>query len=202
MATQNLNFRSWKQNDKANSLNARLYNGAVAFTVFPKEKAPGASNKPLLSVKFDQDGIGIQNFFKIADMVKKGTIGTKVPMTRTQWDMATKTRKTIWVLTLEKDQEMCYRITLTDCATNATFSFPITNSASFQYGNEPVNKAELSAMGLENLLDWMRLAKMYAPQTIIPPDQLRGGRPSGGGYQAPVAAAPAAAAPSDETMPF
>lgn len=202
MAVQGIQFQTWKQNDKTNTLNARLFNGAVSFTVFPRERQPGAPSKPLIKINFDQAGVGIQNFFKIADAVKKGTLGTKMPLARTQYDMQTRTRKNVWVITLEKDQEMCYRLTLTDCVTNASFSFIISNSASFQTGNEPVSKAELSAQGLENLLDWMRLAKMYAPMTSEPfkPGQRPG---AGGGVQRPAAPSNGGMADtSGDDMPF
>lgn len=196
-ALDNLVFRNYTISDKQNTLNVRLFNGAISFSVFPRERLPGA-NKPLLSANLDQGGQGYAGLMQMIETVTKGPLGTKVPMSRTEFSPQTKTRSIAWTISLEKDSDMCYWITLTDAKTNASFRFPFKASSSFTIGNEPPSKADLSSLGLKMFTMWLKQAQKYAPMTANKP------QPRGGGYNrggAPAAPASAPAADPDD-LPF
>jgi len=197
-ALDNLVFRNYTLSDKQNTLNVRLFNGAISFSVFPRERLPGA-NKPLLSASLDQGGQGYIGLTNAIEMVSKGPLGTKVPMSKTEFNPQTKTRSIAWTISLEKDSDMCYWITLTDARTNASFRFAFKASSSFTVGNEPPSKADISSLGLKMFSMWLRQAQKYAPMTANKP------QPKGqGGYGrgAQVAPAVVSGGDPDETMPF
>ena len=41
-ALDNLVFRNYTLSDKQHTLNARLFNGAIGFSVFPRDRIPGS----------------------------------------------------------------------------------------------------------------------------------------------------------------
>lgn len=198
-ALDNLVFRNYTLNDKQHTLNARLFNGAIGFSVFPRERLPGA-NKPLLSIQLDQAGQGYLGLLKLIDMVTKGPLGTKVPMSKTDFNRQTNTRSTAWTISLEKDSDMCYWITLTDAKTNASFRFAFKASSSFTIGNEPPSKADMSSLGLNMFGSWLKQAQKYAPMTANKPmAKGQGGFQRGGGAPAAV---PAAGSGDPDDLPF
>lgn len=198
-ALDNLVFDNFTLSDKQNTLNVRLFDGAIRFAVFPKERVPG-NNKPLLSISFDRKGQAYAGLMKVIDMATKGPLGTKVPMTRTEYNIQTRQRTPQWTITIEKDSDMCYWITLTVVKTNASFRFPIMASQSYTIGNEPASKAEYSALGLNMLVAWLKLAQRYAPLTAEKPGARGQGRSGFSG--APKAGQPAAQSVDPEDIPF
>jgi len=204
-ALDNLVFDNFSMSDKQNTLNVRLFNGAIGFSVFPKERIPGA-NKPLLGIQLDRKGQAFAGLMRIIDTVTKGSLGTKVPMTHTEFNPQTRTRSPVWTISLEKDSDMVYWIALTNIKTNASFRFQIMASQAYTIGNEPPSKADLSSLGLSMLVTWLKQAQQYAPLTANKPGPRGpGGMPQRGGYGAPAAPVPAAAPAAggdDENMPF
>lgn len=201
-------FPNWSASDRQNTLTGRLYNGMLGFTVFPRDR--NAGREPLLRISFDKDGVGIEGLLELIDKIGKAPLGQKMQMSRTQFDPQTKTRNTQWVLALEKDNDMCYFITITDVAKNATYRFPITTSQSILVGAEPPTKSDLSSRGMRLFKKWLLRAEQDAPFTIDPDAQFGGkggSRPAGGGYggapRTPTAAAVAPSVSSDaEDVPF
>lgn len=203
-ALNELVFENFSLNDKQNTLNVRLYNGAIGFSVFPRERVPGAPSKPLLGIQLDRKGQAYAGLMRIIDTVSKGPLGTKVPMTKTEFNPQTRSRNPVWTISFEKDSDMVYWISLTDIKTNASFRFQISASQSYTVGNEPPSKADLSSLALSMLVEWLKKANMYAPMTANKPGPRGPGggqRPAYGAPAAPVAAMPAAGG-DDETMPF
>lgn len=203
-------FPNWQAQDRTNSMSARLFNGSVGFSVFPRDR--NAGREPVLRISFDKDGVALQSLIDMIDAIGKAPLGQKMQMSRTQYDPQTKTRKTLWVLALEKDSEMCYHITITEVATNKMCKMPITVSQSVLVGSEQPSKSELSARGMKLFKKWLVRAEQFAPLTIDPTRQFGGGgqrpgaqRPSGYQAQGHVPQSPAVA-PSvsgdPEDIPF
>ena len=188
-AMNDLVFKNWSVSDKTNTLNVRLFRGVIGFSVFPKQRVPG-NNQPLCSCNLDERGEGYEALLDVIDQVLKAPLGTKIPMSRTKFEPQTRQRTTAWVISFEKDQDMCYWITLTDCEKNASFKFPISISQSFTYGNDAANKAQRSATGMRSLLRWLKNAYHYAPLTA------EKAGPRGAGGPRPAASTPAPAAPA------
>ena len=204
-----LRFPNWSASDRQNTLTARLYNGSVGFTVFPRDR--NAGREPLLRISFDRDGVALDSLLSMIDAIGKAPLGQKVSMSRTKYNPQTKTRSNMWVLTLGKDSDMCYSITITDAEKNVTFTFPIMLSQSILVGAEPPSKSELSSHAMKMFKKWLLRAEEYTPMTVEKPNfgGNRGGapRPTGSGYQpqnripANPAVAPSVAADSDD-LPF
>lgn len=202
-------FPNWTAQDRQYSLSARLYNGAVSFSVFPRDR--NAGRDPLARLALDKDGVALDRLIGMIDEIGKAPLGQKIPMTRTKYDPQSKTRSNQWVITLAKDNDMCYSITVTDAEKNATFTLPITVPQSILTGNEPPSKSELSARGMRLFKKWLLRAEEYAPMTVEKPNfgGARGPRPAGGGggYQSQnripqqVNVAPSVAA-DEENLPF
>lgn len=205
-------YPSWSISDRQYKLTAQMFNGILGFSVYPRDR--NAGRDAIIRINFDKDGAGMTGFLDVIDQIAKAPLGQKIPFSRTQFDMATKTRKTMWVITLSKDNDMNYSITLTDCATQKTVTMPITASQSFTIGNEPPSKATLSAMGMRIFKRWLTRADSDVAFTVDPERQFGGGngngggnRPqNGGGYsQQPRTPSAPAISPTmepDESMPF
>ncbi len=196
-ALKDLVFRSWSVSDRQNTLQAQLWNGTIGFAVFPRDRSQGG--RPLLKINLDQNDVGYIGLMSIIEKLKGSPLSTKIPMSRTEFNPQTKTRSNAWVITFEKDPDMIYKITLTDCKTNTTFTFPITVSQSIVIGSDPVDKAKQSALGLAVFKNWLERAHDYAPMTAER-GQFGGNRGQGGGRPGPTPAA-AAVAPSVENDP-
>lgn len=200
-ALNELVFENFSVSDKTNTLNAQLWNGAIGFTVFSKDRSGGGG--PLLRINLDRKGHGYVKIMEVISELEKSPLGKKIPISKTEWDPQTRQRKNVWVISLEKDAEMVYKITLTDCRTNASFTFPITSSQSIISGSEPPNKAILSATGMNMFKAWLQQAHMYAPLTANKPQFNKGGgqRPAGGPTPSSAAVAPQVASDPDNA-PF
>lgn len=196
-ALNDLVFKNWSVSDKTNTLNVRLFRGIIGFSVFPKDRVPG-QNQPLATCNLDEKGEGVESLLDVIDQVIKSPLGTKIPLSRTKYDPQSRTRNNIWVITFEKDQDMCYWITLTDCTKNASFRFPISISQNFTYGNDPISKAQRSATGMKVLKRWLNTAIQYAPATA----EKAGPRGVGGPRPSAPAAAPAAGGGDPDDIPF
>ena len=198
-ALNDLVFKNWSVSDKTNTLNVRLFRGVIGFSVFPKERVPG-NNQPLASCNLDEKGEGYEALLDVIEQILKAPLGTKIPMSRTKFNPQTRQRTTTWVISFEKDQDMCYWITLTDCEKNASFRFPITISQAFTYGNDPISKAQRSATGMRAFVRWLKKADQYAPMTA------EKAGPRGAGGPRPMApaptAAPAAGGGDPDDIPF
>lgn len=207
-------YPTWSISDRQNKLTASLFNGGVSFAVYPRDR--NAGRDAIVRISLDKDGGGLVGLLDIIDQIGKAPLGQKVPMSRTQFDPATKTRKNLWVITIGKDNDMVYSITLTDCTTQKTVSMPIIASQSITIGNDPPSKSSLSALGMKLFKRWLIRAENNAPLTVDPDRQFgnRGGNGGGrsggqsggyaGGGQPHIPSAPAVS-PSmdaDETMPF
>lgn len=198
-ALNDLVFKNWSTSDKANTLNVRLFKGIIGFSVFPKERVPG-NNQPLASCNLDEKGEGYEALIDVIEQVLKSPLGTKIPMSRTKFNPQTRQRTTSWVISFEKDQDMCYWITLTDCEKNASFRFPITISQTFTYGSDPLTKAQRSATGMKMLLHWLKKADQYAPLTAE-----KAGPRGVGGQRSPMpsqVSAPAVSSGDPDDIPF
>lgn len=193
-ALPELNFKNYTLNSKEFSLQGRIFNGAIRFSVFPRQRVPG-NNKPVLSINFDASNQAYVMLMSNIDQVRKSTTALKLPLVRNQFNPQTKTRSLEWVFTVEKDAELCYKITITDARTNVSHSFNVTASSNFSNGTDAApDKMKQSTIGLEMFIQWLKLAFEYAPLTA---DKGVPGQRGGGGAPRP---APAAA-PVDD-MPF
>lgn len=207
-AFENLEFPQWSAKTKEHTLTGRIFNGAISFTVWPKER--GASGgKPLASVTFDKGGQGYLSIMKLIAEISKAPLGTKMPMSKTNYNFQTKQVSNVWVLTMEKDSEMCWWITISDCEKGGgtPYRFPIMAPRTILIGSEPPSKAGQSDMGIHMFKNWLTEANHYAPTTANKQQFGKGGQ--GGGYQRPAggpspasATLSAAVASDTEDVPF
>ena len=203
-AFENLEFPNWSTKTKEHTLNARIYNGAISFTVWPNDRSQGGG-KPLASISWDKGGQGFVGFQKVYSDLVKSPLGTKIPMSRTKYNPQTRQVSNIWMMTFEKDQEMCYWVTLTDCEKGGTpYRFPIMAPKSILIGSEPPTKSGQSDMGMQIFVNWLKKADHYAPTTANKPTFGKGGGqgPRPGATPAAAAVSPSVASDPESNMPF
>lgn len=213
MAIQGFEAPPYKVRGKESTLTCSLTKGVISLSVF-KNGARGADAR-VLSIRFDQNNAAYLQMCDVVDFVKKSTLGTRKSLWRREYDMNAKRFNDIWNITFEKDQEMCYKICLTDSKTGASATFPFRAPGGIGSGDEN-NKAEASALGLRAFMSWMRTAydnRFFSHEKFVPGQNggNRGGygspKPSyGGGAPAgttQATATPAAAVAADpDDLPF
>ena len=200
MALQGFEMPTYKVRGKENTLNVSVNKGIIGFTVF-RNNARGPEAR-LLSVRFDQNNAAYLQLCGVVDFVRKSTLGTRKSITRREFDPASKRYNDLWNITFEKDNEMCYKITLTDNKTGASATFPFRAPSGIVSGDEN-NKAEGSSLGLAAFMSYMKSAYDLRFLTYEKPsfgNNNRGGgapRPSygGGAPSAPTGTTQASATP-------
>jgi hypothetical protein len=213
MALQGFEAPPFKLRGKENTLTCSLNKGTIGLSVF-RNGAKGADAR-VLTIRFDQNNAAYLQLCDVVEFVRKAPLGARKSLGRREYDMNAKRFNDLWNITIEKDQEMCYKIILTDVKTGASATFPFKAPSGITSGDEN-NKAEGSALGLRSFMSWMRSAydlRFFSYEKFVP-GQNGGGRPGGYGgaprpsYSAPVGstqatAAPAAAVAADpDDLPF
>ena len=209
MAIQGFEAPPYKIRSKDNTLSCTLNKGVISMSVF-RNGGHGADAR-VLSIRFDPNNAAYLQMCDVVDFVKKAALGSRKSVSRREFDPNAKRYNDIWNITFEKDQEMCYKISLTDVKTGASATFTFKAPSGIASGDEN-NKAEGSALGLRAFMSWMRTAydNRFLSYEKFVPGQRGNGQPRGGygGGSAPAGttqatAAPAASVVSDpDDMPF
>lgn len=180
MPTQDkFHYQEWTVSDRGsgNMLNLSLYDSRVTIRVKTKER--GA--KPLFfkRLSFYQAQFVTRVINKL---LNGGQPETKIPIKIQTFDKNAKQWRLDWVWTIEKDSKMCYRMHITDVASNQTFVFAVMGPQTISVGSDVPSDGDRSAAMMSDLLLWFEGARHWAPLTTLPfdPNKRRGG--NGGGY--------------------
>ena len=173
-----IRFPDWAVMDRqaGQTLILGLYDGKVYVRV--RGRGGDKNAPPLFLKKLDRASL-FRKIKKMAEKLLTCPPETKLPCKFTTFDMQSKQRKLVWVLVLEKDAKMCYRIHLTDASNGGrTFTFALNGSQSVQIGSDPMSEADCSADMLQDLIDWFTQVQRWYIATIKPydPNAQRGGR--------------------------
>ena len=205
-----IRFPDWAVADRqaGQTLILGLYDGKIYIRV--RGRGGDKNTPPLFMKKLDRPSM-FRKFRKMCEKILTCPPETKLPCKFPTYDIQSKQEKLLWVLVLEKDSKMCYRIHLTDAQNGGrTYTFALNGSRSMQIGSEPMSESDRSADMLQDLIDWLNLAHHWYPATIKPfdPNAQRGGRGNfrggnrgtgnSGGYQQRNNNPPPPAAPSSE----
>lgn len=190
---EGIRVKDWTQKDRQTNkvLAFSLWNGNISVQVYD---AQNMKNKSFRKNLTDENVVVIEKLF---NKVVAASPETKSSIQFTKYDPQSKQFKIDAVFTFEKDSKQCYRITVTDANTQSSNSFVLRASATMTMGSDPLSDANLSAIKLDTLKDWITNAKIWGPATYQPIDRSKFGNRGGygGGGSAPVSHA--AEAPSD-----
>lgn len=190
---------SWRQEDRQSkkTLEVGMWNGRVSVRAYEAGNFKNTSFNRNLN---DTEVILLE---KAIGKVIAGSPETKQSISFQKYDFNSKQFRIAAVITIEKDAKQLYRISLTDCQTQATTSFVLKAPATATFGNESLDDRNLSALKLESLKDWLTSSRVWAPFTYVPPkDGQGGGRRGGGGYGGGTPSAQSTPAQDDEALPF
>ena len=197
---EGVKLNDWKQSDRQSNrtLAFNLYNGRICIQAFDTQNM---KNKLFRKTLTDEE---LEMIEKMITKVINGSPETKCSVQFQTYDKASKQFRIESVFAFEKDSRQLYKISVTDCTKQQTYTFTLKARATMTMGNEPLNDANLSSIKVETLKAWITSAKIWAPATVIPLNQLRGGnggsnyKGTGNGGSTP------AAAPSndDESLPW
>lgn len=198
--------KDWVQKDRnsGKTLAFGLWNGRVSIQVYDSANMKNKNFRRNLS---EDELVLIE---KVINKVIAGSPETKLSCQFQEYDRNSKQFRIKAVIAIEKDSKQVYRMSLTDCDTNQTFTFSLKSPATMTSGNEPLNDGNLSSIKIETLKHWFTSARIWAPATIQPLDPNRraggGGYKAGGsGYSAPAgggAPAPSGVESDSDNLPF
>lgn len=171
--------RDWTQKDRQSNqtLAFGLWNGKISIQVYDSNNM---SNKMFRRNLADGELVLIE---KVINKVVGGSPETKISCQFQKYDPQSHQYRVEAVFAFEKDSKQCYRIHITDCTKNQTYSFTLKESATMTMGNDPLKDDNLSSLKLETLKNWFVNARIWAPATVQPIDKSKfrnGG--GGGGY--------------------
>lgn len=196
---EGIKVNDWKQVDRqANrTLAFNLYNGRVCIQAFDTQNM---KNKLFRKSLTDEE---LEMIEKMITKVVNGSPETKCSIQFQSYDKASKQFRIESVFSFEKDSRQLYKISVTDCIKQQTYTFTLKARATMTMGNEPLNDAHLSSIKVETLKTWFTSAKIWGPATVIPLNQMRGGS-GGSSYKGTGNGGAPAAAPmnDDESLPF
>lgn len=201
---QDCKLRDWSQQDRqaGRTIAFGLWNGKISIQVYNNQDM---KNK-LFRRNFDECEILLIE--KLINKIMAGSPESKQSIQFQKYDFQSKQFKMEAVFEFGKDSKQVYHVTVTDCVKQQSFTFVIKARATMTMGSEPLNDANLSALKVEALKDWIASAKICAPFTVQPidPNKQRGGYGNrgggGGGYQAPAQQAPVGGGDGGGDLPF
>lgn len=202
MAVQGFEVPGFSIQSKENSLRCTVNRGVINMAVFRRDQR-GA---PAVRITFDQSHAAYVQLLDAIGEVIKAPLNSKQSCGRHRFDPTTKRFIDLWNITIEKDSEMVYKITLTDIehgGASATFVFRAIGGVFG--GADPSNKSKDSLLGIKTFVNWLKMADSMRSLSYekFDPNNRRGGGNSGNGGSAPVAAAVAPAVASDpDDLPF
>lgn len=172
-----LKFQDYVLTDKGtgNMLMFSLYDGRITLRIRSREK--GA--KPFFFKRLDM--YSLQFITRTIDKVMTGSPETKVPVKFSTFDKNSKQWRLEWVFTVEKDSKMCYRLHITDVASNQTHVFGIVGPQSVSVGTDILSDGDRSAAKMHDLRLWFSQAQDWAPATVLPYDPSKQRKPGFGG---------------------
>lgn len=170
-------LRDWTQRDRQANRNIAfsLWNGRISINVY---NDGNMANKLFRRNINDEELILIG---KVIDKVVNGSPETKCSVQFQAYDRQSKQFRAETVFSFEKDSKQLYKISVTDCTKQQTFTFTLKASAAMSMGNEPFSEANLSAIKLESLKEWITSAKIWGPATYVPFDRNKQGNRGGNG---------------------
>lgn len=151
-----------------------LWNGGISVQVYDSQNMKNKMFRKSLS---DEEIIMVQ---KLIAKIVSGAPETKASIQFTKYDPQSKQFKLDSIFEFGKDSKQVYHITVSDVTKQQTFTFQLKARATMTMGNEPLNDANLSAVKVEALKNWITNAQIWAPATVIPFDPNKKG--GGGGY--------------------
>lgn len=202
MAVQGFEVPGFSIQSKENSLRCTVNRGVINMAVFRRDQR-GA---PAVRITFDQSHAAYVQLLDAIGEVIKAPLNSKQSCGRHRFDPTTKRFIDLWNITIEKDSEMVYKITLTDIehgGASATFVFRAIGGVFG--GADPSNKSKDSLLGIKTFVNWLKMADSMRSLSYekFDPNNRRGGSNSGNGGSAPAAAAVAPAVASDpDDLPF
>jgi len=188
---EGMRVQDWRQNDRqaGKTLAFTMWNSRVRLQVYDTKNVKDKQfNKSLT----EDDLVLIEKYIA---KVQAASPEQKFSIQFNSYDRNSKQYRLSEVLTIEKDSKQQYKISVTDCAKNTTFTFTLRSPATVTVGSEPLNDGMLSALKLDTLKDWITGAKIWAPFTFQPMQNGNGGYRSGNGGGAAVAS-------GDGDLPF
>lgn len=183
---------SWRQDDRQAKLTLEfgIWNSKVSIQAY---ESGNFRNK-----KFSRNlnDCELKLVEKVIAKVMTGSPETKCSCQFQKYDRDSKQYRTEAVISLEKDSKQVYKISLTDVTKQSTVTFVVKAPATMTMGTDNLSDANLSALKMETLKDWIINARIWAPMTYQPPRDGQGGgnrggygggqrSQGGGGYSAP-----------------